>query len=212
MFWNVLLYICLGLLSESVAVLYFRFTILRRSAAATIVSIFADLIGFFVIMEYIVSRNKVLIGTYIIGRGIGTYIGTRINLTAGENITLSAATSGSYALYSYGTTTDPNAPKNNEEGATFMVNYTKGDETSISISAYYKDALYATDGTSYFGLFESSGTTAIQWTRTIIGTCKASLSVPFPHNATTVAVSVTAAGGTPTGTVVIGLKRDNARG
>lgn len=138
-------------------------------------------------------------------------------LTAGQNITLSAATSGSYASYERGKTNDPSGSIGQEEGATFMLKYTGGDETKVTIKAYYKDAGYTTDATQYFGIYENSSGTLQQWSRDITTPAGAaiiyvSVSIPFPKNSSTVAITITATGGTPTGVIVVGLKRDNAAG
>jgi len=74
------LYIFLGSLSELVVTLHYRFMILRRAGLTTACSILCDLMAYFIIGTIVVEHKYFLILAYVVGKGIGTYAGMKINL------------------------------------------------------------------------------------------------------------------------------------
>jgi len=82
---TVFLYVCLGSVSELLITLYYRCMMARRVGLTTGLSMSADLLNFFIITEIVVSKKYFLILAYVLGRGIGTFAGMKINIKERED-------------------------------------------------------------------------------------------------------------------------------
>ena len=82
---TVFLYVCLGSVSELLITLYYRCMMYRKVGLTTALSMSADLLNFFIIAEIVVSRKYFLILAYVLGRGIGTFAGMKVNIEEREH-------------------------------------------------------------------------------------------------------------------------------
>jgi len=80
MFWLVLLCFVLGMIVESLNAIYIRAITSQRPSLAALLSGAIDALSLLVIAEVILNKSILIAAAWVLGRMIGSYCGTKVNM------------------------------------------------------------------------------------------------------------------------------------
>ena len=72
------LYLLLGFILDYILTWYYQFIIRRRAALASLFGMLVTALNLWVIAEVVVSKNFILIISFIVGQGAGTFLAVRL--------------------------------------------------------------------------------------------------------------------------------------